>query len=81
MEIYIMEMLMLIVGLLLVVWFLGFLASARKLAAIANRQVSALELAQAEQLKKKYNKAKVSELKSYLADFDTEDLEEEPKAP
>jgi hypothetical protein len=76
-----MEMLLLIIGLLLVVWFLGFLASARKLASIANRQVSALELAQAEQLKKKYNKAKISELKSYLADFDTEDLEEEPKAP
>ena len=79
-----MEMLMLIVGLLLVVWFLGFLASARKLAAIANRQVSALELAQAEQLAKKYNKAKIHSLKSYLNEFDSEEFDDEeapaPKA-
>ena len=75
-----MEMLMLIVGLLLVVWFLGFLASARKLASIANRQVAALELSQAEALQKKYNKAKINSLKSYLNEFDSEDFDEEPKA-
>ena len=75
-----MEMLMLIVGLLLVVWFLGFLGSARKLASIANRQVSALELAQAEALKKKYNKAKVKDLKEYLNSFDSEDFDDEEEA-
>lgn len=72
-----MEMLMLIIGLLIVVWFLGFLSSARKLAAIANRQVGALELSQADSLKKKYNKNKIKELKNYLNEFDSEDFDEE----
>jgi hypothetical protein len=65
-----MDMLLMIVGLLIVVWYLGFVTSARKLAVVANRQVSVIELNQAKSLKNSFTKDELGELDDYLTAFD-----------
>lgn len=65
-----MDMLLMIVGLLVVVWYLGFVSSARKLAVVANRQVSVIELNQAKNLKNQFSEAELGELDTYLTKFD-----------
>lgn len=65
-----MDMLLMIIGLLVVVWYLGFVSSARKLAVVANRQVSVLELSQAKSLKNQFTKDELSDLDDYLTAFD-----------
>ncbi len=65
-----MEFILMVVGLLLAAWILGFLGSARKLANMANREATRLELIQAESLKKSYTKENIKEAKEYLAEFD-----------
>jgi hypothetical protein len=65
-----MDMLLMIVGLLIVVWYLGFVTSARKLAVVANRQVSVIELNQAKSLKNQFSESELGELDTYLTKFD-----------
>ncbi len=65
-----MEFILMVVGLLLAAWILGFLGSARKLANMANREATRLELIQAESLKKSYTKESIKEAKDYLTEFD-----------
>jgi hypothetical protein len=65
-----MEALLTIIGLLVVIWYLGFVASARKLAVVANRQVSVLELNQAKNLKNQFSETELGELDDYLTKFD-----------
>jgi hypothetical protein len=64
-----MDMLLLIIGLLIVVWYFGFVSSARSLANVANDSAKGLELANAERLKARFKTSDVTELKEYLKEF------------
>jgi hypothetical protein len=64
-----MDMLLLIIGLLLVVWYFGFVGSARSLANTANDSAKGLELANAERLKARFKTEDVKVLKEYLKEF------------
>jgi hypothetical protein len=64
-----MDMLLMIIGLMLVVWYLGFVSSARSLANTANDSAKGLELANAERLKARFKTEDVVELKEYLKAF------------
>jgi hypothetical protein len=65
-----MDMLLMIVGLLVAVWYLGFVSSGRRLATVANRQVGVLELNQAKALKNSFSETELGELDNYLIKFD-----------
>jgi hypothetical protein len=64
-----MDALLMIIGLLLVVWYFGFVNSARSLANTANDSAKGLELANAERLKNRFKASDVKELKEYLKEF------------
>jgi hypothetical protein len=64
-----MDMLLLIIGLLLVVWYFGFVSAARSLANTANDSAKGLELANAERLKTRFKTEDVKALKDYLKEF------------
>lgn len=64
-----MDILMMTVALVVVVWYFGFVASARSLANTANDSAKGLELANAERLKARFKVEDVRELKDYLKEF------------
>lgn len=59
-----MDMLALIVGLLIVVWYFGLVRSARRVSNAADAKAAELELAALSQFQAKYDTAKIAELKS-----------------
>ena len=59
-----MDMLLLIIGLLVVVWYFGMVRSARRLSNAADTKAAELELAALAQFQAKYDAAKIAELKS-----------------
>lgn len=58
-----MEMLLLIIGLLIVVWYFGLVRSARRVSNAADTKAAELELAALAQFKAKYDATKIAELK------------------
>lgn len=58
-----MDMLLLIIGLLVVVWYFGMVRSARRLSNAADTKAAELELAALSQFQAKYDAAKIAELK------------------
>lgn len=58
-----MDMLALIVGLLIVVWYFGLVRSARRVSNAADTKAAELELGALNQFKAKYDAAKIAELK------------------
>lgn len=58
-----MDMLALIIGLLIVVWYFGMVRSARRIANAADTKAGELELAALDQFRAKYSAAKIAELK------------------
>jgi len=53
-----------------VFWFLGFMKSARRLANMANRAATDLEASQAGHLKGKYTGKDMTEIKTFMEEFD-----------
>jgi hypothetical protein len=64
-----MDALLMIIGILVTVWYFGFVSSARSLANTANDSAKGLELANAERLKTRFKTEDVAELKEYLKAF------------
>lgn len=58
-----MDMLLLIVGLLIVVWYFGLVRSARRVSNAADTKAAELELAALAQFQAKYDSTKIAELK------------------
>lgn len=58
-----MDMLALIVGLLIVVWYFGLVRSARRVSNAADTKAAELELSALNQFRAKYDSAKIAELK------------------
>lgn len=58
-----MDMLALIVGLLIVVWYFGLVRSARRVSNAADTKAAELELGALNQFKAKYDAEKIAELK------------------
>ena len=58
-----MDMLALIVGLLIVVWYFGLVRSVRRVSNAADTKAAELELAALAQFQAKYDAAKIAELK------------------
>ena len=65
-----MDMLLLIIGVVGVVWYFGFVQSARGLARVANRAARDLELSHGQMLQNKHSKESVTATRDYLAEFD-----------
>ena len=53
-----------------VLWFLGFMRSARRLANMINRAATDLEATQAGHLKGKYSGKDMTEIKTFIEEFD-----------
>lgn len=58
-----MEMLALIIGILIAVWYFGMVKSARRLSNAADTKAAELELAALDAFKAKYDANKIAELK------------------
>lgn len=58
-----MDMLALIVGLLIVVWYFGLVRSARRISNAADTKAGEIELAALAQFQAKYDETKIAELK------------------
>lgn len=65
-----MEIVILVVVAVIVMWWLGFFRSGKKLATMANRATTDLELGQLKALKNKHKTEEVKELKDYADEFD-----------
>lgn len=65
-----MDMLLLIIGVVAVIWYFGFVQSARGLARVANRAARDLELSHGEMLMNKRTKEDTVKTRDYLAEFD-----------
>lgn len=65
-----MDMLLLIIGIVGVVWYFGFVQSARGLARTANRAARDLELSHGEMLMNKRKQEDVVKVRNYLEEFD-----------
>ena len=61
-----MDMLLLIVGVLIAVWYFGFIRSARKVATAADFKASELQMAAHRSFKAKYSRDDVQEMKEDL---------------
>ena len=59
-----MDMLLLIIGLLVVVWYFGMVRSARRLSNAADTKAAELELAALASFQAKYDATKITELKA-----------------
>lgn len=59
-----MDMLLLIVGLLIVVWYFGMVKSARRLSSAADSKAAEIELAALASFQAKYDSTKIAELKA-----------------
>ena len=53
-----------------VLWFLGFMKSARRLSNMINRAATDLEASQAGHLKVKYSGKDMTEIKTFMEEFD-----------
>jgi hypothetical protein len=65
-----MELVALVALVAVIFWWVGFFKSTRRLANIANRGATSLELEQLKSLKTKHDPAIVKELKTYAEEFD-----------
>jgi hypothetical protein len=66
-----MEMVLIVLVVILVIWWLGFFKSGRRLANMANRAVSDLELDQASTLGDRWNEAEVTKARAAMSRLDS----------
>jgi len=65
-----MEMLGIVLLLIVVFWFVGFFKSTKRIANIANRGATSLELGQLQTLQQKWSKEEVTKAKAFASEFD-----------